>query len=443
MWKTAYLALLLHLLIWLNAAKAQADSSVVAVSPLAVTGHTEKTNPFVMEKSFEGSVVCAQDDSRYTAAGFNWPWQNVLTVATASSEFVRSVSTPRYNFVFNTRWMSRDNVFFQYGTNDASFALYSVALWNTKSAQAQPLLSGLNWKIVQPSPSGRYLSFIRGGQPIPGEGGATPASLCTLDLQTKGEKRWGEAEPLFGSVAWASDDTLLFSMAPSEAEQKAMRPADVKTKPLEWKPTIYAASLSTGQMRPLIQGAQRPAPSPDRKWLLSLSYCDPSPVKDEAPAVKADPTLPQAKAGSTLFLVLSRADGSEPHLVRREERGAPNIVWFPDSSGFALCDTRFAGGSEGKSAISVAISRYELVTATLARVGSFRYIAPVGTDMSEDERLWRPIAVTRDNRYLMSELTQFEAPPNNGLMLQRFDLQTGTTETVAHIGSVRGLDWRE
>ena len=421
----------------------QAQSQTLSVEPLVSASEIEGIKSPVIEQDFSGSIVCAQDDSRYTAAGFNWPWKNVLTTHNLNSQIIRGISTPNYNFVFNPRWLSKSDVLFQYGSNDGSSALFSVAQWNTKSAEAQTLLSGLSWKIVSSSPSGRYLSFIRGGQPISGRGGATPASLCTLDLQTKVEKRWGTTEPLFDSVAWASDDTLLFSLSPSEAEQRAMQPADVNTKPLEWKPTIYAASLSTGETRPLVNDAIRPAPSPDGKWLLSLFYDDPSPVKDEAPIVKPDPTIPQPNAGNALFLVLSRADGSEPRLLRREEGGAPDLVWFSDSSGFALCDTRLAGESGGKSPRSVVISRYDLESKKLTRAGRFRYLAPLGTDMSEDKRLWRPIAVTRDNRYLMSELTQFEEVPNNGLMLQRFDIQTGATEVVAHIHSVRGLDWRE
>ncbi len=432
-------ALALCLLLGIRNTQAQP----LAVKPLVSASEIGEIKAPLVEQDFSGSFVCAQDDSRYTAAGFNWPWKNVLTVYSSNSQIIRGVSTPDYNFVFNPRWLSKSDVLFQYGSNDGSSALFSVAQWNTKSAEAQTLLSGLSWKIVSPSPSGRYLSFIRGGQPIPGRGGATPASLCTLDLQTKVEKRWSTTEPLFDSVAWASDDTLLFSLAPNEAEQRAMQPTDVNTKLLEWKPTIYAASVSTGQTRPLVKDAMRPAPSPDGKWLLSLSYNNPSPVKDEASIIKPDPTIPQPNAGNALFLVLSRADGSEPRLVRREEGGALDLVWFSDSSGFALCDTRLAGESGGKSARSVVISRYELATSELTRAGHFRYIAPLGTDMSEDKRLWRPITVTRNNRYLLSELTQFEEVPNNGLMLQRFDLQTGDTNVIAHIHSVRGLNWRE
>jgi hypothetical protein len=409
--------------------------------PTLSSGWVPKNVPNIWNSA---RIIYIDDNAKYGAGGFKWPWDNVMVTSVEGKLKANKVGVPKWEFALSPRWLPDDTSLFFYGDITTSYSTYSLARWDGKSSQAQTLLTNLSWKIVQPSPSGRFLAFIRGGQPIPGRGGATPASLCTLDLVTKIEKRWGEAEPLFDSVTWARGDTLLFSLAPSEAERKAMRPTGGATKPLEWKPKIYTASLSSGQMRPLVADAMRPAPSPDGKWLLSLSYHDPSPPAPEAaPKIKPDPTLAQAKPDNALFLVLSRADGSEPRLVRSETRGAPNIIWFPDSSGFALCDTRFAGGAEGKTALSVAISRCEVKTLTPKRVGAFRYIAPVGTNMSEDERLWRPIAVTRDKRYLMSELTQFEAAPSNGLMLQRFDLQTGATETVAHIGSVRGLDWRE
>lgn len=314
-----------------------------SLSVESVSGIGE-VNKITLPQGFSGSIICAQDNAHYTAAGFKWPWGNVLTVRGRNSTFMRAISTPKHNFVFSPRWSLNKEILFDYGTDSASFSLYAVACWDGKSLQAQTLLSDLSWKIIQTSPSSRFLAFIRGGQPILGQGGTTPASLCTFDLQTKTEKRWGEAEPIFGSVAWGGDDTLLFSLKPTDAEQKAMRPADTKIKPLEWKPKIYAASLATGQVNPLIEDAQRPAPSPDGKWLVFLSSCDPSPpVKEAAPTIKPDPTIPQAQASNS-FLVLSRADGSEPPLVSSEARGAPNIVWFPDSSGFALCDTHFAGG---------------------------------------------------------------------------------------------------
>ncbi len=391
----------------------------------------------------ESDIVYINDDAKYTASGFNWPWNNVLIASSQGNIKAWKMDVPKWNFAFSPRWLPNGSAIILYGEMSASYSTYSIALWDGKSLETQTLVSDLSWKIVQPSPSGRYLAFIRGGQPIPGRGGRTPASLCTFDLQTKTENKWGDAEPLFGGISWSINDTLLFSLAPSETEQKAMRPTDANVKPLNWKPKLYAASPDTGQMRILLDDAQRPKPSPDGKWLLFLSSHDPSPLTENAETeIKPDPTIVQNK-GNPLFLVLARLDGSNPNLVRREDHGAPDIVWFPDSSGFALCDTRLVSSNADKFVRSVSVSRYDMEKAVVKRIGAFRYIAFQGTDVTEDDRMWRPIAVTRDNRYLMSELTEFEQAPNNGLMLQRFDLQTGISAVVAHIGSVRGMDWRQ
>ena len=96
---------------------------------------------------------------------------------------------------------------------------------------------------------------------------------------------------------------------------------------------------------------------------------------------------------------MARRYGSQPQLVRQEPRGASPIFWLLDNKSFLICETRFAGGSAGsatevaKSALQVAVDRYDLESKKLTRAGAFRYIAPQGTNMSEDNTLYKPIKV--------------------------------------------------
>ena len=398
-----------------------------------------------VEKTKLGNIVFAADNAMYSAAGFSWPWQNILQF---NSSRAFQVETPKWNFVWEPQWLSDESVIFKFGDLNSSYSTYSLTLWNTKRATAKTIAEGLSWKIILLSPSGRFLAYIRGGAEIPLRGDTTPSSLCTYDLQTQKETVWPQGEPLPGTLSWTPNNTLLFSFVPPAEEQKALR--SNSTTPQRWYPSIYEADPFNQSVESRIEKAWRATISPDDEWIAYYSYQNPTPPDE----VSKNPTaLPQTaqdqEQGAPLFLVVARRNGSQPQLVRQETRGAAPIFWMPDSKSFLICDTRFAGGSVGsateppKTALQVAIDRYDLESKKLVRVGAFRYIAPQGTNLTEDNTLYKPIKITSDGRYLVGQLLQFEAPPNNGLMLHAFDLQTGKAEVWARIGSVRGLDWRE
>lgn len=396
----------------------------------------------------EGTLTYTQNNAEYLPSGFNWPWANVLGLRSKNLDIANDVGTQPYDFLFNPRWMPSGDVIFQYGDFTSSYNTYALALWDRKVGKATTLLKNLYWKVIQPSPTGRYLAFVRGGQPLPVSGGAAPTFVYTLDLKTGEEKRWGKSQVIPNSISWAGDNTLLFSLIPTDEEIKAIQ-AKNKAKEAEdeiinWKPQIYALSLPSGNFTSLMLDATRPVTSPDGKWLLFDSYNNPSPEVTKVPyKINPDPTLPRSAARSGAYLVLSKADGSEQRLVRRGDRKASKIIWYPDSSGFALCDTRFIERTGDVSSLAVTVSVCGIDVAQPKRVGEFKYFVPPGMETSEDKRLWRPIAVTQDKQFLVSELTQFESLPNNGLMLHRFNLQSGEAEIMTRVERGQGLDWRE
>ena len=411
---------------------------------------SSEPNPKLFEKFVTdaklGNIVFATDDSTYSAAGFTWPWQNTLQFD-ATRAF--RVETPKLDFVWDPQWLSGNSVIFKYGDPNSSYTTYSLAQWDSKSSKAHTIAKGLYWKIILPSPNGRFLAYIRGGAEIPLRGGTTPSSLCTYDLQTQRETVWPQGEPLPGTLSWTPNNTLLFSRAPTGNEQKALRSDSAKP----WYPSIYEADPFNQNVELRFDKAWRATVSPDDNWIAYYSYQNPTlpalsnGTRDDVAAVPA--TAQNAEQETAMFLVVARRDGSQPQVVRQEKRGASPIFWLPDNKSFLICETRFAGGNVGsatepaKSALQVAVDRYDLESQKLTRVGAFRYIAPQGTNLTEDNTLYKPIKITKDGRYLVGQLLQFEAPPNNGLMLHALDLQTGKAEIWAHIGSVRGLDWRE
>ena len=414
--------------------------------PIASSEPNSKLFEEFVEDAKLGSIVFATDNSTYSAAGFTWPWKNTLQFG-ATRAF--RVETPKLDFIWDPQWLSDNSLIFKFGDPNSSYFPYSLALWDTKSAKAQTIAEGLSWKIILPSPIGRFLAYIRGGTEIPLQGGTTPSSLCTYDLQTRTETTWPQGKPLAGTLSWTPNNTLLFSRAPTDEEQKALRADSAKP----WHPSIYEADPFNQNVDLRFDKAWRATVSPDDESLTYHSYQNPTlpasaneTIDDVAAPTQ---TTQNGEQGASMFLVVARRDGSQPQLVREEKRGASPIFWLPDNKSFLICETRFAGGSAGsatevaKTALQVAVDRYGLGSKKLTRVGAFRYIAPQGTNMSEDNTLYKPIKVTRDGRYLVGQLLQFEAPPNNGLMLHALDLQTGKAEVWAHIGSVRGLDWRE
>ena len=414
--------------------------------PVAPSDLNSKLFEGFVENAKLGDVVFARDNATYGAAGFSWPWQNTLQF---NSTRAFQVETPKWDFIWDPQWISDRSVVFKFGDLNSSYSTYSLARWDTKSAKAQTIAQGLSWKIVLPSPNGRFISYIRGGAEIPLQGGTTPSSLCTYDLQTQKETVWPQGEPLPGTLSWTPNNTLLFSRAPTDEEQKALRSDSAKP----WYPSIYEADPFNQNVELRFDKAWRATVSPDDEWISYYSYQNPTlpASSNETRDAVAAPTqtTQSGEQGASMFLVVARRDGSQPQLVREEKRGASPIFWLPNNKSFIICETRFAGGSAGsateapKSALQVAVDRYDLESKKLTRVGAFRYIAPQGTNMTEDNTLYKPIKITGDGHYLVGQLLQFEAPPNNGLMLHAFDLQTGKAEVWAHIGSVCGLDWRE
>ncbi len=410
---------------------------------------SSEPNPKLFEGFIEdaklGNIVFATDSSTYSAAGFTWPWQNTLQF-NATHAF--QVETPKLNFIWDPQWLSDRSVIFKFGNPNSSYLPYSLALWDTKSSTAQTIAKGLSWKIILPSPNGRFLAYIRGGAEIPLRGGTTPSSLCTYDLQTKTEQTWPQGQPLPGTLSWTPNNTLLVSLAPSDEEQRALR-ANSAIPAKTWSPSIYEADPFTQSVTPRIDNAWRATVSPNDEWTAYYSFQDPTKLEISDKAETSPDEAKSQEQKAKMFLVVARRDGSQPQLVRPEPRGASPIFWLPDNKSFLICETRFAGGSAGsatepaKTALQVAVDRYDLKSQKLTRVGAFRYIAPKGTNVTEDNPLYKPIKITSDGRYLVGQLLQFEAPPNNGLMLHAFDLQTGNAEVWAHIGSVRGLDWKE
>ena len=394
--------------------------------------------------NFKGELVFASDNAIYTAAGFEWPWENTLNFASSNlpSAQTYEITAARGDFVYSPQWL-KENILFKAGDPNSSYGTYQLIDWNRTKGEFVTVAKNLSWRLVLTSSSERYVSYIKGAQPIPLRGGVTKASLRTFDLQTQEEKRWGDGEPLLGHSSWSPDDKLLFSLARDSAEEKE-RSNQAKADPnFVWRPSIYEADPATGNTKVLVRDAVRAKVSPDDQWMAFVSFNNPLILEDKK-QIQPDPTLPSSK--SSTFLVIARRDGSQPQLVSTSIRNGFSLLWAPDSQSFFVCDTRYAGTAKGKkNSMQVTVSQYVLSTKEFKRVATLSYTAYPGTDLSEDDRLWRPIQITKDGRYLVSELLQLGpwSLPENGLFLKAVNLSTGEVETWAKVKSVRGLDWRE
>ena len=418
-------------------------ASTQDLTTLSVKVVGNSTSQFLPAPGIRGNLVFASDDADYTASGFVWPWKNTLSFASPKVSLYQTyaITTAKWDFVYSPQWLKED-ILFKAGDPNSSYGTYQLIYWNRPKEEFVTVAKKLSWRLVLTSPNGRYISYVQGSQPIPLRGGITTASLHTFDLQTQEEKTWGHGEPLLGNSSWTPNNTLLFSLSRDSSEEKERSNKANADPTIVWRPSIYEGDPATGKTKVLISDAIRATVSPNNEWVAFVSFNDPSPV--EKAEIQPDPTLANPKPSA--FLVVSHRNGGKPQLVSKTIRSGFSLLWAPDNQSFVVCETRYAGAAEDKkSLMQITVNQYVLATKEFKRVATMSYTAYPGTDSSEDARLWRPIQITKDGRYLISELLQLglSSLPENGLFLKAVDLSTGQVETWAKVKSVRGLDWRE
>ena len=412
---------------------ASSSSAQITVNPIQLEPAIADFKPLEQNET-TGSLVYSFDNATYGDAGLNWPWNNVLVFR----NFSKGQSTPRgyeifrsnYDFIFGAQWMDEQRVLFKVGDPNSSFGTYDLALFNMNSLTVETLQKGLSWKQVWPSPSGRYIAFLEGGGEVP-VGQGTTASFCTLNLQTKEKKVWPGFPTGIGNL-WTPDDKILFTVVGAKTEAEASQLSRFQNS------VIQKGNAVDGNVSRLKDDAFGATTSFDGKWMTYFTTPLPS---DEANAVTPDPTLP--KPPITPDLMLAPNDGGKPRKLPFSSAGDVSIVWSPDSSGFILCQRRNVGRTQNKRIVEVTFTQVKTDEIEAKKLGSIRYFASDGLETSTDDLLWRPLKVSKGNRFLLFELRQFDGDAPQGLSLQAFDLATGKTQIWAHIGSVRSLDWRE
>lgn len=386
-----------------------------------------------------GSLLYTFDNATYGDAGLNWPWNNVLVL----QDFINGKSGARsyevfrakYDFVYDARWLGKERVIFKVGDPNSSFGTYDLALWNTKSLSVETLQKGLSWKQVWPSPSGRFIAFIKGGGQVP-IGVSPPAFFCTLDLQTKEERTWSQT-PSFAGEFWTPDDRIILSNVKNVTLPRQGQEAQ--------SPTVFLSEgdALSGKEQKIRDDAFSPTVSPDGQWMTYFTFPQAPTPGNKPDLIKPDPTLPRPQASPTLMLTSRTQARQEPVKLRSLAFGSATIVWRPDSNGFLVCQRRIVGNVQGRRTVEIVIEEGQVNADKLRRTGAFRYFVPEGLETSQDDLLWRPLRISKDNRFLIFELRQFDKDFPQGLSLQAFEIATGKTTMWAHIGSVRGLDWRE
>lgn len=377
-----------------------------------------------------GELIYTYDNATITSAGIPWPWDNLLVHRKFSADGKANspkgfkVFRQRGDFVSNPQWIDSQRVLIEVGNPISSYGTYDLGLWNTSTTSVETLARNLSWKQVWPSLSGRYIAFLQGGGEVP-FGVGTPASFCTLNLQTKEKKVWPGFPAGIGNF-WTPDDKILFtSFDKAEVEEKSNASQSQNSE-------IQSGDVRSGVSSKVLNKAF------DGKWMTYFTIPPPS---EEEKAITPDPTMPRPRPAPDLMV--SAANGKNPKKVASLVASGITIIWRPDSSGFILCQRRNIGKTQNKRVVEILISAVQTEDAKIIKLGTVRYLASDGTETSADDLLWRALRVTKDNRFLLFELRQFDGDPPQGLSLQAFDLTTGKSEIWAHIGSVRGLDWRE
>ena len=174
-----------------------------------------KAQGLLASGAYDGQIIFATNDANYTAAGLQWPWNNIIEIVNVNKGQTKRASYAifrnKYDFAFSPQFLGRDKVLFSAG-EIGPYGIADFVEWNPTAGGIQSIAKGVAFGSVIPSPNGRFYAYIEGGHNYP-VGPSDPQFLRILD--TNNGKVVGKSLGLnsFPQMAWLSSDILLFSVS--------------------------------------------------------------------------------------------------------------------------------------------------------------------------------------------------------------------------------------
>ena len=371
------------------------------------------------------------------------PPANVLDVAKESLYSVSyPVHIPKGDFLYEPQFAPNGNVVaFKVGNPNSIFGKYDLYVWNLKTQQVQKLSEQrLSYRLIFWSMDSRYLAYVQGAA-MSSAGEWDVPKLLVYDVRTRRNCPVLGKEPLANTMSWNSRGTLLFSAV--SPILSSTRPAlqgmvtNAHTYP-QW-PDTYEITAKGGYPKVLSRNSYKTVSSPNGKWLAFLSLEVPRKLKSSKAMIELGQSFSLIEP-KKVFLTLSNPLGGERKFLRRElAPGAVDLMWAPDSRHLITIKR----SSTKQNVIKVTVDQFDVLTFKEKRTADFDYQVHVGMDLTADNLLFHPLAISQGSTRLLFSLLQFEEPPNNGLFMKALDLNDGSISTLCRIGSVSGLDWHD
>jgi hypothetical protein len=374
---------------------------------------------FAIQLGFQGRLVYAWDTAHYGPAGFSWPWDSYLvfrhfgesagearaagnTTSLVSHPVSHQVDTPFQTFLFEPQFSPNgEHVLFKVGDPDSSFGTYVPYIWNLKTQQLRKVEApnqSIGYRLILWSYNSRYIAYLRGATNIP-FGGSVPAELHVYDVQTGTDRSIVKNEGIINSVAWASNDNLLFTvLSKLKKDQQAQNSRkserdDVDSgehiAPIQLD--IYEAPAALGHPKLLIRHGYRPNVSPDGKWIAFFG----SPDVDQSQKWSLD----YFHSSWGTYLLLSDRIGKERKIIRREQGGRYSILrWMPDSQHLLVIKPSY----KGEGTVEARITEFDVHTLKERHIAVIGYKDKFKMDTEEERALFRPLQVSKDGKSFSS-----------------------------------------
>lgn len=425
-------------LVSLSQQNTQKTEGEVTLSPRAEPLVEVNVSGLLASGDYKGQIICSANNALYTAAGLEWPWDNVLQLYSIEARQVKSqfytASRGRYDFAFEPRWLNQNEFGFKMGDLISSYSTYDLAVWNSLNSTVEVANRNLFIRTFSTSRNTRFVAFVQGGRALPFGAPVEQPSLAAFDREQKTTRRLPFSSPDLSGMGWTSQNKLLYTERNILPEEQVESMIPVKASIREFDP-------SNGGSRLFRSNAFTPFVSPDGNWIAYFAFDNPFPEEKIETTVEPDPTLPTPT--SPLYLVLADETGKPVRTIAENRWGyLPILRWSADNEKVIVYTRRRRQIITGGAEMEGTISSYGLKEKELKIVGNIRYFAPAGTEMNDNELLCRPINLTKDGRFLLFEIQQSSTTPS-GTTLTAFDLTNGTRQNWFFISAFQGLDWIE
>ncbi|MEO6907542.1 MAG: hypothetical protein ABI210_06590 [Abditibacteriaceae bacterium] len=374
--------------------------------------------------------------------GFGVPsLKTVSSVASYHATPVEQIYDPQFSY-------NGKSMLFKVGWPFDPYGSYNLYQWNFEHRTLNLLVTNLANQIVYPSPDGKWLGYITGGDT---NGalyyGSSELVLHIKNLRSKKDVSIKQDLTPYG-IAWSSLGTLLFTMPVPDNAKHAPSMPDEPGK-YDWtkqpRPAIYEALPVKGLSQKLIDSAQYPVPSPDGNRIAYFGW------SDKMEGVPESTLKAESKGDNPPHRVLAIFDRKTGKSKLAMDMQPYSMLWSHD--GKNLIVLKVTGETEEDSSYNgtgdiIIIDTTTMQSKQIATLNASDY-EPASRDFLSPE--FDLSQITNDGRYLLVKKSDYIGSTSAFFHERKtfiaIELKTGQAQTFAQVdndaGRIIGWDWHD